>query len=219
MRLSVRDVNGAIEKLCHIGIIECDPPIKSNITERARYASDTATNATERDGTERDGTRRDGTERVSPGLAPPDEAEQPNLLIPEIADREPPARGVKKKSDRVSKTGPVWDAYRDAFQLRYKTEPIRNATVNAILSKFVDRVPAEQAPSIAAFYVRHNGQFYVGKMHPVNLMLQDAEKLAAEHARGQQITSAEARAADRKQSNVNAWSIALQKNQERKNGV
>lgn len=80
-------------------------------------------------------------------------------------------------------TGAVWDAYRDAFVRRYGQEPVRNARVNAQLAQLVGRIGAAEAPAVAAFYVGHNGRFYVEKCHGVGYLLADAEKLRTEWAR------------------------------------
>lgn len=42
---------------------------------------------------------------------------------------------------------------------------------------------------MAAFYVTHRSSWYAEKMHPVNLLLQDAEKLRTEWATGRQAVS------------------------------
>lgn len=92
----------------------------------------------------------------------------------------PPA---PKKPKAPPATGAVWDAYRDAFVRRYGQEPVRNARVNAQLAQLVGRIGAAEAPAVAAFYVGHNGRFYVEKCHGVGYLLADAEKLRTEWAR------------------------------------
>jgi hypothetical protein len=83
-----------------------------------------------------------------------------------------------------SKSASTWEAYESAFQARYSTAPIRNQTVNAQLCKLVDMVGAEQAPQLAAFYVQSEEPFYVQKVHPVNLLLGDAQKLRTQMTTG-----------------------------------
>ena len=99
------------------------------------------------------------------------------------------AKAKKPKAARESKTGPTWKSYSDAYYGRYGAEPIRNATVSGQLSRFVDRVGADAAPHVAAFYVRHNDRFYVSKKHPVGLLLSNAEGLHTEWVTGRAITS------------------------------
>ncbi len=87
----------------------------------------------------------------------------------------------------------TWIAYCLSFRARYHTDPIRNAKVNSQLKQFVARVGQDAAPLVASFYVQHSDQFYVRKMHPVGLLLADAEKLHAEWKTGHQMTSTQAR--------------------------
>lgn len=106
-------------------------------------------------------------------------------------------------------TRPVWQAYSTAYRLRYGVLPIRNRKVNGQLAQFVARVPADSAPDIAAFYVRHNEQFYVRDRHGVGLLLKDAEKLHTDWKSGRPMTSTEARHADRTQANAAGWAALL----------
>lgn len=96
-----------------------------------------------------------------------------------------------------SETGPTWAAYAEAYRQRYGVDPVRNAKVNSQLGQFVKRVPAADAPAIAAFYVRHPRRQYVEKQHSVGLMLIDAEGLATQWRTNHQVTSAEAAQTDK----------------------
>ena len=82
---------------------------------------------------------------------------------------------------------------------------MRNRKVNSQLAALVDRVGVTDAPSVAEFYLLHNGALYVRAKHCTDLLLRDAEGLHTEWARGQQVTAAEATALDRKQANYNAF--------------
>ncbi len=110
----------------------------------------------------------------------------------------PTERPQQDKVPSISKTGPTWEAYAEAYVARYGADPIRNAKVNGILSQFVDRLPANKAPLVAAFYLSHNKPFYVSRRHPVNLLLQDAEGLHTEMVTGVKATTGEARNAERR---------------------
>lgn len=91
------------------------------------------------------------------------------------------------------KTAEVWADYRSSYHDRYHVDPVRNMQVNAMLSKLVDKLGKEEAPLVAAFYLKHNNPFYVQKRHPVNLLLQDAEGLRTQWATGIKATTNEAR--------------------------
>jgi len=86
--------------------------------------------------------------------------------------------GSGKKPEGL--TVKTWQAYASAFQERYKTAPVRNATVNGQLANFVKRVGEDLAPKVIEFYVWHPGAFYVKNGHQVRFAVADAEKLAAE---------------------------------------
>lgn len=104
---------------------------------------------------------------------------------------------------------PTWEAYSKAYHQRHGVLPTRNARVNSQLAQFLKRVPLEEAPEIAEFYVFHNRAFYVQKSHPVGLMLQDAESLRTEWLTGKQVTVTEARGAETKQQLFNAFAKFL----------
>lgn len=108
-------------------------------------------------------------------------------------------------TQKEAPTNVVWNSYSNAYFSRYGTEPVRNGVVNSQLTNFLKRVGQSEAPDIASFYLTHNANFYVQKMHPVGLLLMDAEKLRTEWATGTQVTSHGAKALDRTQANKNVF--------------
>lgn len=94
----------------------------------------------------------------------------------------------------------TWGAYCDAYFRRYQVEPKRNATVNAQIKQFVQRIGFEESPQVAAFYVFNNAAFYVKKMHSVGMLLAEAEKHRTEWATNKRVTDTEARQADKTQA-------------------
>lgn len=83
---------------------------------------------------------------------------------------------------QLAPTSEVWEAYRSGYSRRYCVEPVRNASVNGQLAQFITRIPIDEAPAVAAFYLSHQGGLYVSAKHPVNLLLRDAEKLRTDWA-------------------------------------
>ncbi len=116
-----------------------------------------------------------------------------------------PDPDAKAAPDGESPTAKTWQAYKQAYATRYGEPPSWNAKTAGQLKQFISRIPQVEAPDIAAFYLGHNNYYYVSKGHPVGVMLQDAEKLRTEWVTGKQITSADAKNADRKQGNLNVW--------------
>lgn len=100
----------------------------------------------------------------------------------------------------------TWKAYSEAFSIRYGIPPTRNAQINSQVKQFCQKVPADEAPAIAAFYVRHNASKYVAAGHSVGFLVADAApKLRTEWATNQTITATQAQQADRTQANGNVW--------------
>lgn len=123
------------------------------------------------------------------------------------------AKPVKVVKARAPKDdGPTvgtWKAYSQAYGVRYSVEPVRNATVNGQLANLVSRLGADEAPAVAAFYVRSNNGRYVAAGHSVGMLLTDAEKLRTEWATGRQGTTTQAHQADKTATNLNAFAGLL----------
>lgn len=110
----------------------------------------------------------------------------------------------------------VWTRYKESYRARYKTEPVRNATVNGQIAQLVKRIGGQAAPEVAAFYVRHNDQFYVRARHPPGLLLRDCEGLHTQWITGESVTSSQAKKIDETQGRVNVFQELIN---ERKGGT
>jgi hypothetical protein len=117
-----------------------------------------------------------------------------------------------------SSTALAWRAYRDAYADRHGKPPLWNSKTAGMFKHFVSRVPAKEAPDIAAFYVKHNEFTYVRSMHPVGLLLRDAEKIRTEWATGTMVTQVAARSADRRQGTQSAFHELISKAESRERG-
>ncbi len=143
------------------------------------------------------------------GLTPSQSPSPSQLQSPS----QPPDSGKPTALPAVRKesvTGKTWESYAKAYEHRYRTPPVRNASVNAKLSQFVARIGIEESPEVAAFYVYHNNGFYVSQGHPVGVMLKDAEKLRTEWATNTQITGTRAKQVDQKQANLSVYQEVAQ---------
>ena len=100
-----------------------------------------------------------------------------------------------KKKEPISRA--TWEAYEGAYLDRYKVGPVRNATVNGQMARFVKRLGEEVSPEVAVFYLTHNKSYYVTAQHPVGAMLKDAESLHTQWKTNRQITSADGRQAEK----------------------
>lgn len=92
---------------------------------------------------------------------------------------------VKKQESDNNKNlnARIWSAYKDAYFLRYKTEPVRNASVNSKISQLAKRLGAD-AEKIVVFYVNHNDPFYIRQLHQIGACLTNAEALYTQFKRG-----------------------------------
>ena len=101
--------------------------------------------------------------------------------------KEVPASKTKSLSRAAS--ADTWDAYSRAYLHRYSVEPTRNQKVNSQLAQFCKRVPLEEAPDIASFYLSHNNAYYIRTSHSTDALLKDAEKLRTEWQTGHKVTN------------------------------
>jgi hypothetical protein len=106
----------------------------------------------------------------------------PTPAPPPPIDLAPPPPPAAKAPRRAKEKEPApssvaWDAYAAAFATRYGVAPTRNASTNALMAQVVGKVGADDAPDVAALYVRTSNPLYVNAAHAVNLLLRDAEKL------------------------------------------
>ena len=138
------------------------------------------------------------------GLTPsPSPSPSPLPSPPQPPDPDKPTALPVEKKEVVTRE--TWASYAKAYEQRYNSPPVRNASVNAKLAQFVARIGIEESPNVAAFYVFHNNGFYVSQGHPVGVMLKDAEKLRTEWATNTQITGTRAKQVDQKQANLSVY--------------
>lgn len=155
-------------------------------------------------------------------LTEPPAAAQPIEGQQLIAGMKPPATLEKLNGSHAkepSKSGFAWNAYAAAYRLRYGTDPVRNSKANKILCLLVDRLGADEAPQVAAWYVRHQGAWYVRNGHSLDQLLKDAEKLRTEWATGNSVTESQARQADRTQGTANIFGRLIAEAEAKERGV
>ena len=138
--------------------------------------------------------------------------------------RDETRREVKKSQqhpsapDGAAPTNPAWHGYCEAYRLRYGTDPVRNAKVNGQLKTLLSRIPSAEAPDVAAFYVGHNGSFYVRAGHSIDLLVRDAEKLHTEWVTGRRVTESGARAGDQREERGTVAKKLLDKAERQRQG-
>jgi hypothetical protein len=118
-----------------------------------------------------------------------------------------------------SATAKTWEAYKHAFEKRYGEAPPWNAKTAGQLRALVGRISAAEAPLVAEFYLTHNAYRYVSAVHPVGLLLMDAEKLRTEWATGNRMLGSKAKEIERTQHNFDAWDNAARALDEHRRGA
>jgi hypothetical protein len=204
-RFRTEDITSAIAKLTELECVQVtEREVKTGVTStsRTRNTDVRGHNLSGNTTNERTNNQRDernetnGAHVHAPDSSNPD-ATKENLPIKEVNPEGP------------TPTALTWRSYRDAYQEKYGEAPPFNAKIGGQLKSFVSRVPKEEAPSIAAFFLTHKDQYYLKSMHPVGLLLRDAEKLRTEWATGRQMTGAQARQSEQRDANVEAMKAYL----------
>lgn len=129
------------------------------------------------------------------------------------ANTTPISISTPRKVKTVAKGADTWEAYRQAYLERYRVEPVRNTSVNSMIGKLVDRLGAEIAPRVAAYYLTHDKAFYVGAKHSVAILLRDAEGIHTDWATGQHTTQTTAMQADKRQSNKGVFEKLIEESE------
>lgn len=103
----------------------------------------------------------------------------------------------------------AWQGYAKAYTERYGATPVRNAKVNRHVRDIVKRLGREEAPAVAAWFLKVNEKFVVQGMHDLGLLLARAEGYRTQWATGVTMTETKARQTDRTQSNLSAADEAM----------
>lgn len=86
----------------------------------------------------------------------------------------------------------IWEAYKSAYEKKYRVTPVRNAKTNSIISALGKRLGTE-AVQVVEFFVGHPSSFYINKTHDISCCLADAESLRTQMVRGKAITRSDLR--------------------------
>ncbi|HEY6612726.1 MAG TPA: hypothetical protein VIZ86_16550 [Pseudomonas sp.] len=113
--------------------------------------------------------------------------------------------------DQGCKTFKAWANYAFAYRKRYAIWPAWNAQAGGNLGKLIDRIGADLAPKVAAFYVAVNDARLIRECHPLSLLLQGCDGYRTQYLTGRQINSTTARQAERKQANLSAGEEAARR--------
>lgn len=148
---------------------------------------------------------RKGLETLLDSVRKPEPSQSLARAEPEpLATAALPPRPLAQRAP--SKTDAIWRAYSDEYRAVYGADPVRNAKVNGQLANIIDRIGAEDAPPVAAWFVRHRKRWYVEKGHSIESLQRDCEQLRTEWATGRRSTTTAAIQADRTQQTGDVFS-------------
>lgn len=126
----------------------------------------------------------------------------------------PADRSARRKAENKPSDGSlIFEAYSEAYQQRYKLEPLRNAKVNSICAQIAKQVPLDEAKAIMHFYLRQNVSWYVQKGHAIEYAQKDLQALRTNMMKNQTMSTHAANNADK----IAAQKQALENFNERQN--
>lgn len=170
-----------------------------------------------REGSEKNPTNQDTSNQVTSNQDTSNQVFLPVAPAAQPADGELIVAGAMQEAPRVEipsdmpgpkdqscKTFRSWANYAFAYRKRYGAWPVWNAQAGGVLGKLIDRIGAEEAPKVAAFFVGINDALLIARCHPLSQLLANAEGYRTQWLTGRQINTTTARQVERKQANLDA---------------
>ena len=145
------------------------------------------------------------TEAASATTVPDSDFVQPDDALAKIPADMP---GPK---DPNAKTFRVWANYAVTYRRRYGVYPVWNARVAGQLGKLIDRIGAEAAPKVAAYYLSIADQRYITEQHSVGMLLSRCEALHTQWQTGTRVNGTTARQQERTAANFEAAQTVIKK--------
>lgn len=139
----------------------------------------------------------------SPAAAPTEDFE---ILPP---DGKPAKKAERKSAEPNPANVATWKAYTAAYRDRYGVLPAANAKTRGQAASLVRMVGADLAPDLAAYYLTHNGGFFVQCRHDFGLLLKWYQQILTDMQRGEQMTQTKARQTEKTQTAVETHNGAL----------
>lgn len=116
---------------------------------------------------------------------------------------------VKKSKQPNPDNVACWEAYARAYRTRYGVLPASNQKTRGQVATLVKYVGKDVAPALAAFFLTHNGGWFVQCRHEFGCLLKSYQQVLTDMQRGEQMTQTKARQTEQTQSNLEAAKGAL----------
>lgn len=113
--------------------------------------------------------------------------------------------------DQTCKTFKAWANYAMAYRKRYQAWPVWNAKIAGQIGQLVDRLGADIAHHVAAYFVGINDSRLINGCHGIGDLLVRAEAYHTQWATNRQMNATTAQQQERKQANLNAGQEAAQR--------
>jgi hypothetical protein len=150
---------------------------------------------------------QDVDKREAPPLRTRTSSQTQVALLPDEPKRQAPARQTRA-SKPASLISAAWDAFASAHERRHGVAPVWCGKMAGIFKRIVGEVGAE-APAIAAYYLTHNGAFYVSCGHSAPILERDIQKLRREMLTGSQVNAAAARQTEQRAAASDSWEARI----------
>lgn len=124
-------------------------------------------------------------------------------------DGKPAKKAGRKSAEPNPANVATWKAYAAAYRDRYGVLPAANAKTRGQAASLVRMVGADLAPGLAAYYLTHNGGFFVQCRHDFGLLLKSYQQILTDMQRGEQMTQTKARQTEKTQTAVETHKGAL----------
>lgn len=123
----------------------------------------------------------------------------------------PQKKTAQKKSQANPDNVVCWESYARAYRNRYGVLPAANQKTRGQVAMLVRYVGKEVAPSLAEYFLSHNGSWFVQCRHEFGCLLKSYQQVLTDMQRGEQMTQIKARQTESTQSNYEAARSALAK--------
>ncbi len=125
-------------------------------------------------------------------------------LVPAGAPRCEIPEDMPGPKDPECKTFKAWANYAMAYRNRYKTWPVWNAKAGGLLGQLVDRLGADEAHQVAAYFLKINDARIISGCHNLGDLLAKCESYRTQWVTNRQMNATTARQQEQTQANINA---------------
>lgn len=98
----------------------------------------------------------------------------------------------KKKKGGNPENKEIWDHWSRCFEIKYKAEPVRNASINGMIQTLRQRCGVQDAKAAITMYLRDNDRFLVQNRHHLRFLVSKCESYVVAAKTNRNVTRSEA---------------------------